>query len=144
MIRGLARSLAPIAILWAIYDWWLIGWVYGLIFGLLTINYVVIYVLTWLPSASGALRGPLRIRPWQTLLLVVNAVVLPIVFKRHFGVLPWGFIVITVLFFIGLYVATYILFYLQDRSPLAGISMPGGAGDKEHVSRVTDGPATQE
>jgi len=120
VIRGVARSLAPILVFWGIHDWWVIHPLYGIIFALLTLNYVVVYVMTWIPNPA-LLQGPWRIRPWQTLLLLINAVLLPIVFKQRFGRLPWGFIAISILFFIGLYVATYILFYLQDRVPMGSI-----------------------
>ena len=119
LIRGIARAITPIAILWGIFDWWLIDWMYGLIFGLVTLNYVLIYVLSWL--APAAMNGPWRIRPWQTFVLIINAFALPIVFRSAFGRLPWGFIVITVLFFIGLYTATAVHFHLQQRLPMAGI-----------------------
>src|SRR5262249_20464568 len=89
------------------------------VFGMLSINYVIIYILTWMPGAN--LNGLWRIRPWQTLILLANAVTLPIVYRKTFGTIPWGFVAITILFFIGLYVATYIMFYLQDRVPMGSI-----------------------
>lgn len=126
VIRGLARALAPIAVLWGIYDWWTIHPLYALIFALLAGNYILVYILSWV--APGALNGPWRIRPWQTFVLLINAVLLPIVFKRTHGELPWGFIAITVLFVIGLYVGTYILLYLNERLPMAGIFMARRGG----------------
>ena len=127
VIRGIARALAPVAVLWGIYDWYLFArlavpprfpW-HALVFALLTANYVLVYILTWV--APAALNGPWRIRPWQTFVLLINAFLLPIQFYRHFGTLPWGFIIITLLFLIGLYVATAIYFYLQNRLPMAGV-----------------------
>lgn len=120
LIRGIARALAPVAVLWGIYDWYKIRPLYGLIFAALSFNYVIVYALSWI--APALLNGPWRIRPWQTFVLLINAFVLPIAFYRRFnGHLPWGFIVVTFLFFVGLYVATAILFYLQDRLPMGGL-----------------------
>lgn len=128
IIRGVARALAPIAVLWGIYDWYFFDclgapsippprfpW-HALIFALLAGNYVIVYVLSWV--APALLNGPWRIRPWQTFVLLINAFLLPIQFKRYFGHLPWGFIAVTLLFFIGLYVGTAIYFYLQDHLPM--------------------------
>jgi hypothetical protein len=118
LIRGVARALAPVAVIWGIYDWYLVRPLYALIFGLLTFNYVLVYILTWV--APQLLNGPWRIRAWQTFVLLINAVVLPIAFYRTFGRVPWGFILITLLFFMGLFAATWIHFYMQDKLPMAG------------------------
>ncbi|UCD29215.1 MAG: hypothetical protein JSV03_01660 [Planctomycetota bacterium] len=126
VIRGLARVLAPIAVLWGIYDWWLIEWWYAAIFGILTLNYVLVYVLSWI--APAAQNGPWRIRPWQTFVLIINAFLLPIMFNKTFGSLPWGFIAVSVLFFIGLYVATAIMFYLNEKLPMGPIFMAKRGG----------------
>lgn len=133
LIRGIARALAPLAVLWGILDWMLVDWrlyghpKWGLIYALLTFNYVIVYVISWVAPAM--LQGPWRIRPFQTFVLLGNAVLLPIVFKRTFGRLPWGFIGMTLLFFVGLYAATAILFYLQDKLPMHSIFVArrGGA-----------------
>ena len=118
VIRGIARALAPVAVLWGIYDWYWVRPLYALIFGLLTFNYVIVYILTWV--APPLLNGPWRIRAWQTFVLLINAVALPIAFYRTHGRVPWGFIAITLLFFVGLYAATWIHFYMQDKLPMAG------------------------
>ena len=38
LIRGIARGLTPLAVLWGIYDWWRIDGTCSLIFALLTLN----------------------------------------------------------------------------------------------------------
>jgi len=119
LIRGIARGLTPLAVLWGIYDWWQINGTCSLIFTLLTINYVLVYILSWV--APAALNGPWRIRPWQTFVLLLNAIVLPVVFNHSFGRLPWGFILVTGLFLVGLYAATAIHFHLNNRLPMASI-----------------------
>jgi len=119
VIRGLARAVAPVAVLWGVYDAWLVSPTYGLVLAALTLNYVLVYILTWV--APAALNGPWRIRPWQTFILLINAVLLPILFYRKFDRLPWGFIAITVLFIIGLYVATAIYFHLHARLPMSAL-----------------------
>ncbi|MHC4444610.1 MAG: hypothetical protein ACYTF1_24200 [Planctomycetota bacterium] len=119
IIRGIARAITPIAILWGLYDWWLIDPWYATTFAILTLNYVLVYILSWV--APALLNGPWRIRPWQTFVLIFNAFLLPIIFKKTFGSLPWGFITITALFFIGLFVATTIMFHLNEKLPMANI-----------------------
>jgi hypothetical protein len=139
LVRGFARAITPVAVIWAIYDWYWVKPLYALIFGLLTANYVLVYILTWV--APSLLNGPWRIRPWQTFVLILNAFVLPITFYRHLGRVPWGFVAITLLFFVGLYLATVIHFYLQSRLPMAGIfaarkvaqAAPGNGGLKAGV-----------
>jgi len=119
LIRGVSRAIPPIAVLWALYDWCLIEPWYAALFGLLTLNYVLVYVLVWV--APHLLNGPWRVRAWQTFVLLVNALLLPIVFHRTFGVWPWGFIAITVAMVVALYVSTAIFFHLQERLPMAGL-----------------------
>ena len=80
---------------------------------------MLVYVLSWV--APAVMNGPWRIRPWQTFVLLLNAVVLPVVFDRRFGRLPWGFILVTGLFLVGLYAATAIHFHLSSRLPMASI-----------------------
>jgi hypothetical protein len=118
-IRGVSRAVPPVAVLWALYDWYLVNPLYAALFGLLTLNYVLVYVLVWV--APHRLNGPWRVRAWQTFVLLINALLLPIVFHRTFGVWPWGFIMITIAMVVALYVATAILFHLQDRLPMAGL-----------------------
>ncbi len=141
LIRGVARALTPVAVLWGVCDWWLVRPLYAVIFAALTLNYVLVYILGWV--APAALNGPWRIRPWQTFVLLINAFVLPIVFKKTFGVLPWGFIIITVLFFIGLYAGTAILFYMQDRLPMGGIfhARRGGVPPGSRADPTSPAPA---
>lgn len=143
LIRGVARAIAPLAVLWGIYDWYVYArdgnppqfpW-HALLFAALAGNFVIVYVLSWV--APAALNGPWRIRPWQTFVLLINAFLLPIAFYRRSGALPWGFILITVLFFIGLYVATAIWFYLQNRLPAAA----GFAARKAAVTTAVPEPA---
>lgn len=118
-IRGLCRAVPPIAVLWAIYDWYLIRPLYAALFGLLTFNYVLVYILVWV--APHLLNGPWRIRPWQTFILLINGVLLPIIFYRTFDALPWCFIAITVAMVVALYVSTAIFFHLQNRLPMASV-----------------------
>ena len=126
LIRGAARAMVPLAILWGIYDWYLFDRLAvpprfplrALVFALLTWNYVLIYVLGFV--APGALNGPWRIRPWQTFVLLINAFWLPIQYIRHFHQVPWGFILVTLLFIVGLYVGTAIGFHLQEKLPMVG------------------------
>ncbi|MEP0843123.1 MAG: hypothetical protein HRF43_10480 [Phycisphaerae bacterium] len=126
IIRGIARALMPLAILWAVYDWYLFDrlavpprfpW-RALVFALLTGNFVLVYVLSWV--APGLLNGPWRVRAWQTFILLANAVFYPAQHYRHFGTVPWGFVGVWVLAIIGLYAGTAIWFYMQDRLPMAG------------------------
>lgn len=126
LIRGIARSMAPIAVLWGIVDWYLFDraavpprfpW-HALVFTLLTGNFILLYILVW--TAPNLLNGPWRTRPWQTFILLFNFFYLPIQYYRHLGTIPIGFILITILFFVGLYVATAIYFHLQDKLPMAG------------------------
>ncbi len=118
-IRGVCRAVLPIAVLWGIYDWYWIRPLYAIVFALLTGNYVLMYVFSWV--APHLLRGPWTIRPIQTWMLLVNAVLLPIVFYRTRGRWPWGFIAMQILMVAALYVATAIMFYLNKRLPMSNL-----------------------
>ncbi len=119
LIRGIARALAPIAVLTSIVHWWLISWVHGLVFAALTINYVLVYALMWI--SPPLTNGPWRVRAWQTFVLLINVFALPIVWYRHRGTVPWIFIAVNILFFVGLFAATKIMFYFQERLPMGQI-----------------------
>jgi len=138
LVRGLARAVLPLAVLWGLYDWCLINWWYGVIFGALTLNYVLVYILNWVAPAY--LNGPWRIRPWQTFIFIINAFLLPYVFWKEFQALPWGFIGITVLSFISLYVSTAILFYFNERMPMSSIFFSRRGGMIPHAHKP---PATE-
>jgi len=116
LLRGLARQVVPVAILWSAWDWYQVSPYYAGIFLLLTGNYLIVWVMTWV--ARSLLNGPWRVRAWQTLVLIANFVVLPIVyFVRHHQIV-WGFLAINILLFVSLYVSTAILIYLGDRLPM--------------------------
>ncbi len=119
LIRGICRAVLPIAVLWGIYDWWWIRPLYAIIFALLTGNYLLMYVFSWV--APHLLGGPCAIRPIQTWILLVNAVVLPIAFYRTWGRWPWFFIAVQVLMVAALYVATAIMFYFNKRLPMSTV-----------------------
>jgi hypothetical protein len=116
LTRGVARFITPVAILWGIYDWTYVSWAGALAYGLLTINYVIVYSLSWV--APPLMNGPWRIRPWQTFVLLLNIIALPILYYRSQGAVPWGFLVISGLFLVGLYVGTAIFLYLNRRLPM--------------------------
>jgi len=118
-IRGVSRAIPPVVVLWAICDWYLVNPFYAALFGLLTFNYVLVYIFVWV--APHWLNGPWRIRAWQTFVLLINALLLPIVFYRTFEAWPWGFIAMTVAMVVALYVSTAIFFHLQNRLPMAGL-----------------------
>lgn len=120
VIRGLARAMLPIAVLWGIWDWWQVGWLPAAVFTALAFNYVIVYALNWI-AAPLAEAGPWRVRPWQTWVLVLNGFVLPVVYYRVHGAVPWGFVLVTILLFVGLYVGMAIMFYFYRRMPMAGI-----------------------
>ena len=86
------------------------------IFLLLAGNYVLVWLLSWV--ARSLLNGPWRVRPWQTLVLMLNFVSLPIVYYRVHGEMVWGFLGINVLLFAGLFASTAILVYFGDRLPM--------------------------
>jgi hypothetical protein len=127
IIRGIVRALAPLAVVWGIYDWYCydrvaipprLPW-HALVFALLAGSYIVVYILNWV--APDLRHGPWRVRPWHTFVLLINFFLLPIQFYRHALGFPWGFVAINILFFVGLYVATAIMFYFQDHLPMAAI-----------------------
>jgi hypothetical protein len=127
LIRGIVRAITPIFILWGILDWYAYDRIaepprfplHALIFTLLTGNYILVYILTW--TAPTLINGPWRVRPWQTFILLFNIFFLPIQWYRHCHGVLWGYIAISVLFIAGLYIATAILFHLQDKLPMAGV-----------------------
>jgi len=119
--RGVCRAVLPLAVLWGIADWYRVRPIYGLIFAALTLNYVLVYILVWV--APHLLNGPWRVRPWQTFILLANAIILPITFRRELGTWPWGFMCSQLMMIAALVVATKILFYLQSRVP-AALSFP--------------------
>lgn len=55
-VRGLARQIVPLAVLWSAMDWYLVKPVCGVIFLLLTGNYVLVWLLGWV--AKSLLNGP--------------------------------------------------------------------------------------
>lgn len=128
LIRGVVRAIiTPIFILWGICDWYVFDrgavpprfpW-HALAFTLLAGNYILVSILTW--AAPTLLNGPWRVRHWQTFVLLFNVFYLPIQYYRHFHVFLWGYVAMSVLFFVGLYIATAIFFHLQDKLPMAGI-----------------------
>jgi hypothetical protein len=135
-IRWLARALAPVVVIWAIVDWWRIDWKLGVGFGLLTGNYVLVYILGSI--APPLMVGPWRIRPWQTFILLLNTIALPIAHYSALGSVPWGFVIISVLFLVGLYASTMILFYINEKLPMAGLFAARRAGILP--GRPADGP----
>lgn len=129
-IRGLARQVVPVAILWSAWDWYRVNPYCAAVFLVLTGNYLLVWVFSWV--ARSLLNGPWRVRPWQTLILIANFVALPIVFYRVDGEIVWGFLAINLLLFISLIVSTAVLFYLGDRLPAGqafalgrGMGLPG-------------------
>jgi hypothetical protein len=119
LVRGAVRFITPAAVVWGIYDWWLIRPLYGLIYAALTFNYVLVLVLAF--TAPALMNGPWRIRPAQTFILLINVIALPIAFKQTFGALPWGFIAVSALMIAGLYAATAIHLYLQEKMPASTV-----------------------
>ena len=118
-VRGLARQIVPVAVLWSAMDWYLVKPVCGVIFLLLTGNYVLVWLLSWV--AKSLLNGPWRVRPWQTLVLLLNFVSLPIVYYFVHGEVVWGFLGINALLFAGLYASTAILMYFGEHLPMSPI-----------------------
>jgi hypothetical protein len=108
-----------LAVLWGVYDWFRIHPLYAVVFGLLTGNYLLLYAFSWV--APHLLGGPWRVRPWQTFVLLGNAILLPFAFHRTCGSWPWLFIAVQVLMVAALYVSTAILFYFNDRLPMSTI-----------------------
>jgi len=125
-VRVAARVVVPLAVLWGIFDWFRIAPLYGLIYALLTFNYVVVFL--FVVARSPQVSGPLRIRPFQTFVLIINAVVLPIVFYRTHGLIPWFFIAVSVLMLAGLYAGAVIYLYFLQKLPMASIFQRQYAG----------------
>jgi hypothetical protein len=131
-VRGLARQVVPVAVVWSAIDWWLVRPAYGVVFLVLTFNYLITWALNWV--APTYLNGPWRVRPWQTLILLANMISLPIVFYRVYGQIVWGFIVVNVLLIISLYVGTAIMLYFNEKLP-----MPGGLRQQPAGTSTTTG-----
>jgi len=141
-VRGLARQVVPVALLWSAWDWHLIGPIHAAVFLLLTGNYLIVWALGWV--AKSLLNGPWRVRPWQTLILVLNFVSLPIVFYLKHRQILWGFLGINALMFVGLYVSTAILLYFDRHLPLGNLfaaSSPGTVPGTPPASPRRDGQA---
>jgi hypothetical protein len=119
IIRGIARLITPIYVLWGIVDWYDVHPVAAVVFGALTFNYVIVYVLQWV--ARSLVNGPWRIQPWQSFVLLINVIALPVTYRIRLGHVPWAFVAVGILFVIGLYVGTVIYFYIQQRAPMADI-----------------------
>lgn len=118
-IKGVCRAGPPLFVLWSIFEWARVDWRYALGFGTLTINYVLVYVLTW--TAPALMQGPWRVRPWQTLLLAANAIVFPLVFRADRGHLPWAFIAAALLCLASLYVGTAIYLHINQKLPMSTV-----------------------
>lgn len=116
IIRALARPTASIAVIWGIVDWYFVHPAAAVVFGLLTFNFVVVHIFGWV--APSQINGPLRIRPFQTFVMLGNVIILPIVFHRTYGYVPWGFVAAGVLFIVGLFVSTWIYVYLNEKLPM--------------------------
>jgi hypothetical protein len=138
-IKGVCRAGPPAYVLWSIVDWCRVDWRYALAFAALSFNYVIIYSLTW--TYPALMQGPWRVRPWQTLMLAANAVVLPVMFHRAHGHLPWITIAAAALCLASLYIGAAIYLYLNERLPMAGafasrrdprlpVTPGAGAGDR--------------
>lgn len=110
-------------VIYAVVLWWRVHPVAAVVFAALTFNYPVAYVMIY--TAPAQIRGVWRVRMWQTVLLLLNAVVLPIVHYVVLGTVPWGFVIAGVVLVVAWYTATAMLFYMQDRSPLSPRG-PGG------------------
>ncbi|HOA73545.1 MAG TPA: hypothetical protein PL151_12005 [Phycisphaerae bacterium] len=118
-IKGVCRAGPPVYVLWSIVEWCRVDWRYAIVFGALTLNYVLVYALTW--TYPALMQGPWRVRPWQTLLLLANAVVLPIMFWRTRGHLPWIFFVAAVFCAACLYIGTAIYIHLNEKLPMGAV-----------------------
>lgn len=118
-VRVAGRVIVPVGVLWGIFDWFRIAPLYGLIYGLLTFNYVL--TLFFLVTRSPHINGPLRIRPIQTFILLINAFALPIVFYRTFGVVTWFFILVCLLMVAGLYAGAVTHMYFMEKLPMASL-----------------------
>ena len=139
-VRGLARQVMPVAIVWSAIDWWLVRPIYAVVFLVLTFNYLIVWALNWIAPAH--LSGPWRVRPWQTLILLANMISLPVVYYRVHGQIVWGFIAVNVLLIISLYVGTAIMLYFNEKMPMPGTlrqqpagasTTPAGSAESEEV-----------
>lgn len=119
IIKGVCRVGPPLYVLWSIVEWCRIDWRYAVGFAALTLNYVLVYALTW--TFPSLMNGPWRVRPWQTMVLLANAVILPIVFWRARGTLPWIFFLATFLCAASLYIGTAIYIHLQTKLPASAL-----------------------
>lgn len=126
LVKGACRAGPPIYVLWSIYEWTRVDWRIAVVFAALTLNYVLVFLLTW--TAPGLMNGPWRVRPWQTLVLLVNAIALPVMFYRVYGRLPLIFIATAVLCVASLYVGAAIFLYLNDKLPRSLLNPQGPAG----------------
>ena len=120
IIKGACRAGPPIYVLWSIFEGGHLDPRWAAVFAALTLNYVIVYLLTW--TAPALMNGPWRVRPWQTLVLFLNAFILPVAYRRVFGGLPWAFIAAAVLCFASLYVGTAIYLHLHDKLPAAAFA----------------------
>jgi hypothetical protein len=116
-VRVAARVIVPVGVVWGVYDWFWIHPVCAIIYGLLTFNYVL--ALFFVVTRSPQINGPLRIRPIQTFILLINAFVLPIVYYRTYGVVPWFFILVCLLMAAGLYAGVVTHIYFMQKLPMA-------------------------
>lgn len=122
VIKGICRSGPPVYVLWSIIDWLRTDWRYAVGFAALTLNYVIVFLLTW--TAPSLMNGPWRVRPWQTFLLAINMLVLPIMFYRAHGHLPWIFFLATTYCVACLYVGTAIYLHLHQKLPMNSVFVP--------------------
>lgn len=113
--KGVCRAGPPLYVIWSFVDWCRVDWRYAVGFTSLTLNYVIVYALTW--TAPALMDGPWRIRPWQTMVLLANAIVLPIMFWRAHGSLPWIFLAATLLCAASLYIGAAIYIHLNQKLP---------------------------
>jgi len=116
LTRGVARFVAPVAICWGIYDWTYVHPLYALGYGLLTFNYVLVYIFIWVAPAH--INGLFRVRAWQTFVVLGSMILLPILYYRKLGAVPWGFLGISFLFILALIAGTVVIIYLNQRLPL--------------------------
>jgi hypothetical protein len=127
IIKGICRAGPVVYVLWSIIDWLRTDSRYAAVFAALTLNYVIVFLLTW--TAPALMNGPWRIRPWQTFILAANAVVLPIMFKRVHGHLPWIFFAVTLLCVASLYIGSAIYLHLHEKLPSGSLFAAGKQQD---------------
>ena len=118
-LRAAGRVIVPLTVLWGVYDWFRIAPLYGIIYALLTFNYVL--ALLFILTRSPQINGPLRVRPIQTFILLINAFALPIVFYKTIGLVPWFFITVCILMVASLYVGTVTHLYFMQKLPMAAV-----------------------